>query len=266
MTRLLITPLCSGDEAADREASAQEEARAARRALCPTCRRIVANCICAALPAERPLPLGRAAGMRILILQHPAEAKEFKNTVGILELCLPEGAVVVRRGKLFGPRNCPELPEVLAAAAAGRAFLLFPDDTACTPADLAPPSGPGGPASSPRPIDWLVVLDGTWTACKRMFRGNAERLAPLRRLAIDAAGPSRHRIRVQPQEGYLCTLEAVAVVLAAVEGGEAGERLAAGLLRPLDAVCATWAANAGWGHPGELEDGGGGGAGRGEPS
>ena len=74
------------------------------RALCQRCGRPPRVCLCAALP---PAPV--ATNTRVLILQHPVEAKKTVATVPLVELCLANCTVV--RGMCFEP----ELQEIQAA-------------------------------------------------------------------------------------------------------------------------------------------------------
>ena len=74
------------------------------RALCERCKRPHRVCLCAALP---PVPV--VTQTRVLILQHPVEAKKTVATVPLVELCLANCTVV--RGMRFEP----ELREIQAA-------------------------------------------------------------------------------------------------------------------------------------------------------
>lgn len=117
----------------------------------------------------------------------------------------------------------PRLADLFAADAAvsGSVAVLFP--------------GPGARAiedwSGPPPRK-LVVLDGTWHQAAKLLRENP-RLAALPRLAFVPDRPGRYRIRKEPRDECLSTIEAVGVVLSILEDDVA---LGETLLRPFDAM------------------------------
>jgi DTW domain-containing protein YfiP len=84
--------------------------------------------------------------------------------------------------------------------------LLYPGEGA---ADLATTRLPG-------PIA-LVVVDDTWPQAKKRERENPE-LAALPRYAFRPAAPSAYRVRREPDEAFVSTIEALARVLGALEG------------------------------------------------
>jgi hypothetical protein len=92
----------------------------------------------------------------------------------------------------------------------------------------------------PGPIT-LIVLDGTWWQARKLLRRNPA-LARLPQLRLAPAAPSRYRIRREPHEHCVATIEALALALRALEGGPvdggADERDAryAALLAPFDAM------------------------------
>ncbi|HRC57709.1 MAG TPA: tRNA-uridine aminocarboxypropyltransferase, partial [Kofleriaceae bacterium] len=108
-------------------------------------------------------------------------------------------------------------------------ILLYPSGDAV---DIlrAPPPGPVT----------LVVVDGTWSQAKSVVRDNAV-LRALPRYAFAAPEPSQYRIRREPHEEYVSTIEALMYVLGALEGDAPRFRA---LLAPLGAmVDAQLAAN-----------------------
>ena len=185
------------------------------RAVCDRCRRPASVCFCAHL-------VSLETRTRVLLLQHPRERRTPIGTARLAHLCLPGSELHV--GVDFDDN--PEVLAALAAAeAAGRpAHLLFPGPRSV---DLAEAKLDG-------PIT-LVVVDGTWWQARKLVKRNA-RLAALPQLRFTPPAPSRYRIRREPAEDYVATVEALAHVLGALEGDPARF---AGLLRPFDAMIDT---------------------------
>ena len=110
----------------------------------------------------------------------------------------------------------PRLADLFADGA--NAAILFPgDDAIPLPAWSTPPRK-------------LVVLDGTWSQASKLLKENP-RLAALPRMSFQPDEPGRYRIRREPTDMHLSTIEAVAAVLGALEGDVEGYRA---LLRPFD--------------------------------
>ena len=102
--------------------------------------------------------------------------------------------------------------------------ILFPDDCA-RPFE----------AWQAKPPKRLVVLDGTWSQAKKLLTSNP-RLAALPKLSFQPAEPGRYRIRKEPTDQHLSTIEATAAVLGALEGDVDAYRA---LLQPFDAMVET---------------------------
>ena len=96
---------------------------------------------------------------------------------------------------------------VRALAAAGDTALLFPGDGALDPATL-------GPDRAPRT---LIVVDGTWAQARKVIKRNPF-LQALPRIGLRPPQPSNYRIRKEPSDECVSTIEAVVHVLGALEG------------------------------------------------
>jgi DTW domain-containing protein YfiP len=138
------------------------------------------------------------------------------GTAHIARLCLPNSELHV--GVEFGASR--ELERALTDPERP-AVLLFPGDDAI--GVLTDP--PAGPVT-------LVVVDGTWSQAKKMVRSNPV-LARLPRYAFRAPAPSEYRIRREPDEAFVSTIEAIVYALGVLEGDP--ERLR-GLLAPFRAM------------------------------
>jgi len=184
-----------------------------RRPRCAHCGRPQRACICGWIrPVGNRVPL--------LILQHPLETGQAKNSAGLLHLSLSDSRLEV--GERFAP-------EYLRGLLRPGALLLYP---AAAAQDAAVPPLP--PMAEP---PQLVVLDATWRKSRKMLHQNPL-LRQLPRLALAAPPPSRYRaIRRAHAPHQLATLEAVCQALAMLEGAAPAARYAA-LLQAFDGFVA----------------------------
>lgn len=162
------------------------------RTVCERCRRPPVVCFCAHI---RPLP----TRTRVVLLQHPKERKVGVGTARMAHLTLTNS--VLRVGVDFSAD--PVMRATLAAP--GPTCVLFPRPGALDVADL-----PRDPAVT------LIVLDGTWTLARKLLRFNPA-LASLPHVAFTPTRPSQYRIRRQPREICVSTIEALAEVLQIIE-------------------------------------------------
>ena len=161
--------------------------------MCERCERPQRVCFCAHLPRiETKTP--------VLVLQHPRERHVAIGTARMASLCLPGSTLVVGTHVDDDPRveqalSNPERP----------AILLWP--------------GPGardlGDEPPAHPVT-LVVVDGTWSLARKLVRLNP-RIAALPRYALTPTVPSQYRIRREPAEGCVSTIEAMAQALGILE-------------------------------------------------
>jgi DTW domain-containing protein YfiP len=152
------------------------------------------TCLCALVTPARN-------EVEVLVLQHPDEAREAKNSARLLRLSLAHCRVVV--GEVFDPQG---LLALLDGDVSGSA-LLYPCDTRIEGAAPVP-------AVPPRR---LVLLDGTWRRSAQMLRANAL-LQSLPRWPLQPARPARYRaLRKAARAIQLSTLEAACAALADIE-------------------------------------------------
>ncbi len=136
-----------------------------------------------------------------MILQHPRERYVAIGTGKMAAMCLTGASLHL--GVEF--ENDPAVRAALADPTQPAA-LLWPGEGAIDIAE-SPPSGP----------ITLVVIDGTWATAKKLVRVNPF-LASLPRYAFAPRAPSAYRIRREPRDDYVSTIEAVAHVLTVLEG------------------------------------------------
>ena len=156
----------------------------------------------------------------MLILQHRRERFHPFNTARIVHKSLRNSRLLVdhlgnlARRVRFEPR----------------AGLLYPGASAQLISDVPPDQRPGQ----------LVVLDGTWHHAKTLLREiPALRLLP--RYALAPTSPSRYRIRREPHNSALSTVEAAVAALRILEPETGGFDQ---LLRAFDAMVEGQLANA----------------------
>lgn len=179
------------------------------RERCPRCLRPLSVCYCAHLPQLSPRT-------RVVVLQHPRERDNPIGTARMASLCL-EGSRLLTGVDFAGQ---PGLAEALGDPARPPC-LLYPGEGA-TDIDHAPPPGPVT----------LVVIDGTWAHARSLLRHNPW-LRGLPRLSFTPRAPSEYRIRREPRDDYVSTIEALAHVLGALEGDPASY---ASMLAPFRAM------------------------------
>jgi DTW domain-containing protein YfiP len=163
----------------------------APRAVCYRCFRPSGLCLCPSIPrVDNRTP--------ILIVQHPRERTHPFGTVRLLELGLCRSEVLVDYdSRLRGPGGLA-LP-----AGAG---LLYPHESAQDITRLAPAERPST----------LVVIDGTWHQARTLYR-DIPALAALPHYTLPGHHRSDFKIRRQPREYCLSTLEAIVFALQALE-------------------------------------------------
>jgi DTW domain-containing protein YfiP len=161
------------------------------------CLRPQVTCLCA---LARPT----AHRTEVLVLQHPQEQRQAKNSVALLRLSLAHCEVVV------GERFAPGALQSLLQRPGRDTRLLYPDVPAA-PAPSAQEMREDAPLR-------LVVLDATWRKSLRMLLEHPL-LAALPRLSLDAPAPTRYReIRAARRADQVSTLEATVHALAMLEG------------------------------------------------
>jgi DTW domain-containing protein YfiP len=174
-----------------------------RRATCGACLRATSACICR---FARPVD----SSVELLILQHPLEVRNAKNSARLLHLCLPGSRLL--EGEAF-----PVAELEAALYDGGRTpLLLYPH----TPGEaaLGLPAPPElDPALLARPDRLrLVLLDATWRKSRKMLYLNPS-LHGLPRLALQDLPPSAYRIRKAHAPDQLSSLEAATYALSQLE-------------------------------------------------
>jgi DTW domain-containing protein YfiP len=177
-----------------------------RRATCAACLRAQSACIC-------PFVRGVDTDAALLVLQHPLEVANAKNSGRLLHLCVAGSALAVEEAFDAG-----ELDALLHAG--GREpLLLYPPTPGGAATGLAPPPEPPPALLAAPGRVRLVVLDATWRKSRKMLYLNPA-LQRLPRIALADAPASGYRIRKAHAPHQLSTLEAAAYALAQLQRSE----------------------------------------------
>jgi DTW domain-containing protein YfiP len=183
--------------------TALSSASIARRATCAACLRAQTACICRFVSPV-------ASSVELLVLQHPLEVGNAKNSARLLHLCLPGSRLLA--GETFDHAELDaalhadgRTPLLLYPETPGEAALGLPAPPAIDAASLARPAGLR-----------LVLLDATWRKSRKMLYLNPS-LQRLPRLALQGLPPSAYRIRKAHAPDQLSSLEAAAYALSQLE-------------------------------------------------
>ena len=187
----------------------QPEAAPETRARCPACRLATSACWCAHVPVLAPRS-------RVIVLQHPREARNPMGTARMAHLALPGSRLLIGVDFAADPR----IAELLAAEPTS--VVLYPDPSARPVAELAERAGALA----------IWVIDGTWSQAHKIWRKNPW-LRALPAYGIAPEAPSRYLIRREPTPTCISSVEAVA---AALDAAEAAPGRHAAMLRPLDVL------------------------------
>lgn len=174
-----------------------------KRPMCDHCTRPVRNCICALIQAI-------ANQVEILILQHPNETANAKNTAGLLHLSLKNSQIKIDE------RFVEEDLHKWLIADQKQPLLLYPEIVEYKALGLAPPQQPLTLEHFTAHQLRLVVIDATWRKSRKMLYLNRA-LQSLPRLTLTETPDSLYSIRKAHSENQLSTLEASCYALQQLE-------------------------------------------------
>lgn len=167
-----------------------DETAALYRNRCYDCYRPQDLCFCDQIPSI-------ANRTQILILQHVKERFHAFNTARIVRKALRNCELIVDQTTRLANRSFPFLKST---------GILYPGEDSILLSDLSEQQRP----------DQLVVLDGTWHHSKT-FMKQIPVLQQLPRFRLEPTAPSNYRIRKEPTESALSTLEATVAALKELE-------------------------------------------------
>ncbi len=178
------------------------------RERCYVCFRPKSSCFCAAIPSIENLT-------HVLILQHVKERFHAFNTARIVRAALTNCELIVNQTVKLAKTELPLRQNV---------GVLYPGKESVLLSDLTPEQRP----------DQLVVIDGTWHHAKTLMR-DLPVLQQLPRYRLEPESPSEYRIRKEPTQTSLSTVEATVQALRALEPSTTGfEQLLAAFRRMVD--------------------------------
>lgn len=186
----------------DRMFPSQEGSRT-RRLLashrCPGCEIRKSLCFCEHIPQI-------ALRTRLIVLMHTSEEVLPSNTARLAVKALTNSEI-----RINGRKEDRLSTEGLIVEGR-RSLLLYPSPfaTELTPEFVA---------TLTEPVN-LIVPDGKWRQCQKYVRREPA-LAGIRHVKLPEGAPSQYRLRTQPNDKSLCTLEAIARALGVLESREA---------------------------------------------
>lgn len=194
---------------------------------CPICLKPASLCVCAGV-----VPI--ANRIELLILQHPQEQDKTLGTARLLAHHLSNATLTVGLSR-------PNLAKALGRPAdAQRWAVLYLGSAKAEPdREVVVVDAKGNPCSDQEArlarIEGVVVLDGTWSQAKALWWRNPW-LLKCQRIILGPRRPSRYgRVRSEPRQDSLSTIEAAALLLSRLEGRpEIESELTATFQRMLD--------------------------------
>ena len=206
-------PVPSFESPAIAQGDDAEPSTRASRDVCYRCRKAMSVCVCDSIPrVVNKTP--------VIIFQHPRERSHPVGTARFARLGLTRARVIVAHGT--GKRGISRdvcVPDGTA--------LLFPSADARPLASLAAHERPKA----------LLVLDGTWSTAGKLFHDNPW-MHQLPRVSLQPLTPGNYRIRKEPREECLSTIESIVMalgILDGTDGNDAGMREVEGLTLLLQA-------------------------------
>jgi DTW domain-containing protein YfiP len=172
---------------------------------CPRCEIRKPLCFCAFIPR---IPLET----RLVILMHIAEEVLTTNTARLAAKALPNSEIRVR-GRKGERMSCVGLVHE------GRHSLLLYPSSHAIELDASFVSRLTDPVT-------LIVPDGSWAQTRKIVRRETA-LVGIPHVKLPKGPPSEYRLRLQPSDNSLCTLEAIARTLGILESREAQARMEA---------------------------------------
>lgn len=190
------------------------------RAVCYGCFRPAEFCFCDLIPTIEN-------ETQIVILQHQRERSHPFNTARMVHRALNKSKLVSGRNEALAQTNLRLNPD---------AALLYPGPGARLLNELQPGERPSQ----------LVILDGTWHHAKTLLR-DIPAIHELPRYGLAPERPGQYRIRLEPTDDSLSTVEATVAALKILEPSTKG----------LDRLLTTFTAMVDWqlAHPKAKYDG-----------
>jgi len=163
-----------------------------KRQLCQQCGRPIAVCFCHCITLIKN-------DWPIWLFQHHKEKKHAIGTGKIVEMSL-------RNINCFDTKTIVKNSSQLEDIETTKPILVYPGDQSIDISTLI--------RQKPQP---LLFLDGSWRKTRKMIYEHPI-LNELTRLSINPVSRSRYKIRKEPNDSAISTLEAIVFVLSELEG------------------------------------------------
>ena len=165
----------------------------ARREQCFSCFQPGFSCYCEHIKRFDP-------EMKFVILIHPIERRRRIATGRMTHLCLKNSDLIIGEDYTSDAKVNAILEDDQY-----HPVMLYPGvgstDISLMPSSERPAIFPAGKKLA------VFVIDGTWNTARKMVR--SENLRGLQRICFTPSAPSSFRVRKQPKEGCVSTIEAV---------------------------------------------------------
>lgn len=185
---------------------------------CKECLKPEEKCIC-------DLAAPQSTRLKVLILQHPQEAKKLLGTAMLTKLCLDNATL--RVGLSWKSLKAALKDETATPARWAVLFLGAKKDLDLLPADAPYVIIGKTPAKvTAKGLDGIILLDGNWQQSKTLWWRNPW-LSRLNRIILRPEKPSKYgQARKEPRKTALATIEAAAECLGHLgEPAEVSENL-----------------------------------------
>lgn len=159
-----------------------------KRAKCPNCLCPEVRCLCTFCKKDLTPPFP------VIILRHKDEKNHYLNTAKILDLSLTD--INVFDGEIFTETIYDNFKTIK------NWVLLFPSDRSIPTIDFKK-------SSISRPIEGVIVIDGTWKKAKKIYYLNSF-LHSLPSVKLSTQYTSQYELRRCGKENFLSTIEALA--------------------------------------------------------
>jgi len=138
---------------------------------------------------------------KFVILMHPKEFKKVKNNTGFFT------HQSLLNSELFIGIDFTEHKRINEIISTHNSFILFPSENALDISikESVKTLQEGKPLA-------IFLIDSTWACTKKMFT-LSKNLQQLQHMSFQTQRVSQYKIKVQPQENYLSTMESTLVVL-----------------------------------------------------
>jgi DTW domain-containing protein YfiP len=174
------------------------------REFCVRCLRAKSVCLC-------HLIVPFSTEVHFVFLMHRKELRDRcgTGTARMTHLCLSNSSLFV--GVDFS--RDPNVAAILSDPDR-RCWVLFPDQAAVNLSDRRSRQEFFSENGNKQPV--IFVLDGSWSCARALLRLNP-RIAALPKVSLTVDRPSGFRFKRQPRPGCLSTIEAVSLVIHAVD-------------------------------------------------